>query len=94
MRANVYLVLTSQVQARSSIVGNSTPAVNSQQVFSSAFKALINEDYSIATDIERYQAVLEYVVTKVDFSVGMGIYMLPSDLNLSIERRKDTTTKY
>ena len=75
MRANVYLVLTSQVQARSSIVGNSTPAVNAQQVFSSAFKALINEDYSIATDIERYQGVLEYVLSKVDFSVGMGIYI-------------------
>ena len=33
VRAYVYLVLTSQVQARSSIVGNSAPAVNAQQVF-------------------------------------------------------------
>ena len=91
---NVYLVLTSQVQARSSIVGNSAPAVDAQQVFKSTFKALINEDYSIGIDIERYQGVLEHALSKVDFSVGTGIYMLPSDLNLNIERRKDTTTKF
>ena len=59
---NVYLVLTSQVQARSSIVGNSAPAVDVKQVFKSTFKALINEDYSIGIDIERYQGVLEHAL--------------------------------
>ena len=33
VRAYAYLVLTSQVQARSSIVGNSAPAVDAQKVF-------------------------------------------------------------
>ena len=42
MRAYAYLVLTSQVQAISSIVGNSAPAVDAQQVFKSTSKALIN----------------------------------------------------
>ena len=88
VRAYVYLVLTSQVQARSSIVGNSAPAVDAQQVFKSTFKALINEDYSIGIDIERYQGVLEHALSKVDFSVGTGIYMLPSDLNLSMRKTK------
>ena len=37
VREHVYLVLTSQVQARSSIVGNSAPAVDAQQVFKSTF---------------------------------------------------------
>ena len=78
MRAYVYLV-----QARSSIVGNSAPAVDAQQVFKSTFKALINEEYSIAIDIERYQGVLEHALSKSDFSVGIGIYMLPSNLNLN-----------
>ena len=54
MRAYAYLCLTSQVQARSSIVDNSAPAVAAQKVFKSTFKALINEDYSIAIDIESY----------------------------------------
>ena len=93
MRAYVYLVLTSQVQARSSIVGNSAPAVDAQQVFKSTFKALINEDYSIGIDIERYQGVLEHALSKVDFSVGIGIYMLTSNLNLSIGKTKGYNNK-
>ena len=60
MRAYAYLVVTSHVQARSSIVGNSAPAVDAQKVFKGMLKALINEDYSIGIDIERYQVVLEH----------------------------------
>ena len=60
MKAHAYLVLTSQVQARSSIAGNSEPAVDGQQAFRGMFKALINEEYSIGIDIERYQRVLEH----------------------------------
>ena len=41
VRAYAYLVLPSQVQARSSIVGNSAPAVDAQKVFKSTFKELI-----------------------------------------------------
>ena len=86
---NVYLVLTSQVQARSSIVGNSAPAADAQQVFKSTFKALINEDYSIGIDIERYQKIL----SKEYFSVGACIYMHPSDLNLSMGQTKGYNKK-
>ena len=93
VRVYMYLVLTSQVQARSSIVGNSAPAVNAQQVFKSTCKALINEDYSIAINIERYQGVLGHALSKVDFSVGTGIYMLPSDLNLNIGKTKGYDNK-
>ena len=52
------------------------------------FKALIKEDYSIDIDIKRYQGLLEHALSKVDFSVGIGIYMLPSNLNLSIGKTK------
>ena len=88
VEAYVYLVLTSQVQARSSIFGNSAPVVDTQQVFKGTFKALINEDYSTGIDIERYQDVLGHALSKVDFSVGTGIYMLQSDLNLNIGKIK------
>ena len=70
--AYVYLVLTSQSQERSSIVVNSVPAVDAQQVFQSTFKVLINEDYSIAIDIERYQGVLEHELSKGKFFSGNG----------------------
>ena len=93
MKAYVYLGLTSQVQSRSSIVGSSAPAVDAQKVFKSTFKSLINEDYSIGIDIERYQGVLKHALSKVDFSVGIGIYMLPSNLNLNIGRKKGYNNK-
>ena len=91
--AYVYLVLTSQVQARSSIVGNSASELDAQQALKGMFKALINEDYSIGVDIERYQGVLEHALSKVDFSVGIDIYMLPSDLNLNIGKTKGYNNK-
>ena len=93
MRAYVYLVLTSQAQARSSIVGNSAPAVDAQKVFKSTFKEPINADYSIGINTERYQGVLEHALSKVDFSVGIGICMLPSNLNLSIGKTKGYDNK-
>ena len=93
VRAYAYLVLTSQVQARSSIVGNSAPAVDAQKVFKSTFKEPINADYSIGINIERYQGVLEHALSKVDFSVGIGIYMLPSNLNLNIGKTKGYNNK-
>ena len=93
VRAYVCLVLTSQVQARSTIVGNSAPTVDPQQAFKGMFRALINKDYSVGTDIERYQGVLEHALSKVDFSVAIGIYMLPSNLNLSIGKTKGYNNK-
>ena len=32
--------------------------------------------------------MLEHALSKVDFSVGIGIYILPSNLNLSIGKKK------
>ena len=93
MRVYVCLVLSSQVQARLSIVGNSVPAVDAQNLFMNTFKTLINEDYSIAIDIERYQGALEHALSKVDFSIGVGIYMLPSNLNLNIGKTKGYNNK-
>ena len=89
--ACVYLGFTSQVQARSSIVGNSAPAVDAQQLFKDTFKSLIKEDLSI--DIKKYQGVLEHALSKVDFSVGIGIYMLPSNLNLAIGKKEGYNSK-
>ena len=62
--------------------------MDAQKVFKSTFRALINENYSVGIDAERYQGVLEHALSKVDFSVGTSIYMLPSNLNLSIGKTK------
>ena len=89
--AYVYLVFSSQAQARSTIVGNSVPAVDAQQLFKDTLKSLIREDLTI--DIEKYQGVLEHPLSKVDFSVRIGIYMLPSNLNLAIAKKEGYNNK-
>ena len=38
--------------------------------------------------------MLEHVLSKVDFSVGTGIYMLPSDLNLNTGKTKGYNNKF
>ena len=38
----------------------------------------------IREDIKRYQDTLSYASSKVDYSVGEIIYMIPSDMNLKI----------
>ena len=91
VRAYVYLVLTSQVQTRSARVGNSAPAVDAQQHFKDTFKSLKNEDLCI--DIEKNEGVLEHGLSNVDFSVGMGIYMLPSNLNLATGKKEGYSNK-
>ena len=37
--------------------------------------------------------MLEHAPSKVDFSVGIGMYMLPSDLNLNIGKTKGHNNK-
>ena len=37
--------------------------------------------------------MLEHALSKVDFSVGIGIYMLPSELNLSTGKAKGCNNK-
>ena len=67
--------------------------MDAQKVFKSTFKKLINEGYSIGINIERYQGVLEHALSKVDFSVGIGIYMLPINLNLNVGKTKRYNNK-
>ena len=93
VRAYVYLLLTSQVQARSKIVGKTANALDAQNIYINSFEELLKSDYSIADDIARYQGVLEHAMSKVDFSVGGGIYMPPSNMNLNIKKTQGFNNK-
>ena len=44
----------------------------------------MNRRVNIQEDIKRYQDTLSYASSKVDYSVGESIYMLPSDMTLKI----------
>ena len=93
VRAYVYLLLISQVQARSKIVGKTANALDAQNIYMNSFEEVLKSDYSIADDIARYQGVLEHAMSKVDFSVGGGIYMLPSNTNLNINKTQGFNNK-
>ena len=84
VRAYAYLILSSQASARSGIVGNTTSALTAQSAFLNNFENVVNRRVDIREEIKRYQDTLSYASSKVDYSVGQNIYMLPSDTNSKI----------
>ena len=84
VRAYVYLILSSQASARSSIVENTVSALTAQSAFLNNFENVVNQRVDIREDITRYQDTLSYASSKVDYSIGENIYMIPSNMNLKI----------
>ena len=84
VRAYAYLILSSQVSARSSIVGNSASSLTAQSAFLNNFENVVNCRVDIHEYIKRYQDTLSYASSKVNYHVGESIYMIPSDMNLKI----------
>ena len=84
IRAYAYLILSSQASARSSIVGNMASALTAQSAFLNNFENVVNHRVDIREDIKRYQDTLSYASSKVDYSVGENLYMLPSNMDLKI----------
>ena len=85
VRADAYLILSSQASARFGIVGNTVSALTAQSAFLDNFENIVNHRVDIKEDIKRYQDTLSYASSKVDYSMGENIYMLPSDMNLKIK---------
>ena len=85
VRAYAYLILSSQASARSSIVGNLASALTAQSAFLNNFENVVNRRVDISEDIKHYQNTLSYVSSKVDYSVGENLFMLPSDMELRIK---------
>ena len=84
VRTYAYLILSSQASARSGTVGNTASALTAQSAFLNNFENIVNCRVDIREHIKRYQDTLSYASSKVDYSVGQNIYMLPSDMNLKI----------
>ena len=84
VRAYAFLILSSQASARSSIVGNTASALTAQSACLNNFENIVNRRVDICEDIKRYQDILSYALSKVDYSVGESIYMIPSDMKLKI----------
>ena len=81
VRAYAYLILGSQASARSSsLVGNTTSALTAQSAFLNNFENVVNCRVDIREDLKHYQDTLSYASSKVDYSVGENLFMLPSNM--------------
>ena len=85
VRSYAYLTLSSQASARSSIVGNTASALTAQSAFLNNFENIVNCRVDIQEDIKRYQNTLSYGLSKVDYSIGGNLFMLPSNMKLKIK---------
>ena len=84
IRAYAFLILSSQASVRSCIVGNTASALSAQSAVLNNFEDIVNRKVDVREDIKRYQDTLSYASSKVDYSVGECLYMLPSDMTLKI----------
>ena len=80
VRAYAYLISSSQASARSGIVGNTASALTAQSAFLNNFEDIVNRKVDVREDIKRDQNTLNYASSKVNYSVGEHLYMLPSDI--------------
>ena len=69
---------------RSSIVENMASALTAQKAVLNNFEDIVNCRVDIHGDIKHYQDTLSYSSSKVNYSMGDNIYMLPSDMSLNI----------
>ena len=84
IRAYAFLILSSQASARSSIIENSASSLTAQSAFLNNFENVVNRSVNIQEDIKHYQETLSYASSKVDYSIGENIYMIPSNMELRI----------
>ena len=85
VRAYACLILSSQTSARSSIDGNTTSMLTAQSAFLNNFEDIVNCRVDIREDIKHYQDTLSYALSKVVYSVGEDLFMLPSNMTLKIK---------
>ena len=92
IRTYVWCLLGSQAQVRSDILNPST-GFDSQKQYLANLEDAINSPVDLPASIKRYQDSLRYARSKVDYSVGTGLYMLPSSMRLQLGLIKDYNNK-
>ena len=78
----MYLILSSQQGARHGIIGDRAQAAAAQEIFVDNLEDVINKEVFLEDDIARFQNVLKYARSKLDYSVGRGLYKIPSNMLL------------
>ena len=93
VRDYAYLILTSQTSTRSQIIGFGASEFAAQRAFLNTFENIVVRKVDIPEDKLRFQKVLQYARSKVDFVMGEKMYMIPSDMNLWIGKIKNYNNK-
>ena len=83
IRVYSWAILGAQAQARSGILGGGK-AFDAQKQFLANVEDSINLSVDLPGSIDRYQRTLQYAKSKLDFVIGHGLYMLPSNMDLHI----------
>ena len=85
VKAYTYLILSLQASARLHIIGNMVSAFTALKAFLNNFENVLNHSVDILDDIKRCEDTLSYTSSKVDYSLGENIYIMPRDMNLKIK---------
>ena len=81
IRTYVWAILGSQAPAHSNILSAGT-GFDAQKQFSANVEDSISSLVDIPSSIARYQKMLQYASTPLDFVFGIGLYLSPSDIAL------------
>jgi hypothetical protein len=85
IRTYVWAILGAQAQTRTGILGSGT-AFDAQKQFLANVEDAISSPVDLPSAISRYQDVLRYAGSEVNFVFGFGLYMAPSDMLLRVGR--------
>ena len=80
IRTYVYCILGSQAQTRSSILTSR----ETQQYFVDLLEQNIKSQFSIPESITKYEDSVTKTNAKIDYVIGIGLYMMPTDLVLKV----------
>ena len=86
IRTYVWAILGAQAQTRTGILtlqGNTT-SFDAQKQFLANIEDAISAPVDLPSAISRYQDVLQYAGSKVNFAFGIGLYMAPADMLLRV----------
>jgi hypothetical protein len=78
-----WAILGAQGQTRTSILGTGT-AFDAQKQYLADVEDAVRSPVDLPASIARYQNTLRYARSQVDYVLGSGLYMLPSDMELQI----------
>ena len=81
IRTYVWAILELQAQTRSNILSAGT-GFDAQTQFLANIEDSISSPVDISNSIARYQKMLQYASTPLDFVFGIGLYLSPSDMAL------------